>query len=195
MLESLTAVLSRIEEIKSHFRSGRVGGMVTIAPHASTASGDGATSIQPFFPDYLIKPVREQAKGMVESVSAYDDLIYAAAKKYDIEPALLKAVIQAESSFNPNAVSAAGAQGLMQLMPSTAAALGISDPFDPAQNIDGGARYLKQQLERFGDTALALAAYNAGPASVIKYNGIPPYRQTQDYVNKVLSFMNSYSSR
>lgn len=118
----------------------------------------------------------------------FDGIITDAAQQYGVRPALLRALMQAESSGNPQAVSPAGAQGLMQLMPGTAAGLGVTNPFDPAQNIMGGARYLRQQLDRFGgDERLALAAYNAGPGAVQRYNGVPPYPETQQYVNRVLS--------
>jgi soluble lytic murein transglycosylase-like protein len=130
---------------------------------------------------------------VAQAVSAYDAIISEAAAKYNIDPALLKAVIHAESGFKPNAVSPAGAQGLMQLMPSTAAALGVTDPFDPEQNIYAGARYLRAQLDRFGgDVALALAAYNAGPGAVARYGGVPPYKETQRYVQRVLELRNAY---
>jgi hypothetical protein len=102
-----------------------------------------------------------------------------------LDPDLFLKLVQAESSFNPNAGSSAGAIGLAQLMPGTAAELGV-DPYDPEQNLRGGARYLKQQLDRFGDPALALAAYNAGPGAVEEYGGIPPYAETQGYVQKIL---------
>jgi hypothetical protein len=116
-----------------------------------------------------------------------DDLIAATAQRYGIEPSLLSAMVQTESNRNPRAVSPAGAQGLTQLMPGTARGLGVRDPFDAAQNLDGGARYLRQQIDRFGSPALALAAYNAGPARVARSGGIPAIPETQRYVSTVMS--------
>src|SRR5919205_2876607 len=128
--------------------------------------------------------VAEGATGL----DAYKDLVQAAARKYGIKPSLLAAVAQTESGFNPHAQSHAGAKGLMQLMDGTARGLGITDSFDPAQSLDGGARFLSGLLKQFnGDARLALAAYNAGPVAVKKYGGIPPYQETQRYVPKVLT--------
>jgi soluble lytic murein transglycosylase-like protein len=125
----------------------------------------------------------------------YDGLVAAAAQRYGIDPALLHGLIQQESGFDPNAASGAGAVGLCQLMPGTAASLGVSDPRDPAQSIDAGAKYLRQQLDAFGgDPSLALAAYNAGPGAVRRYGGVPPYAETQAYVQKVLGYANAYRS-
>jgi len=123
----------------------------------------------------------------------YEDLINSAASKYGIDPAVLKGLIKQESGFNPNAGSSAGAQGLTQLMPGTASAMGVTDLHDPAQSIDGGAHYLKMQLDRFGgDYSKALAAYNAGPGAVQRYGGVPPYSETQNYVKNVLAFAQQY---
>ncbi|MGQ9556452.1 MAG: lytic transglycosylase domain-containing protein [Desulfurispora sp.] len=124
----------------------------------------------------------------------WEELFQEAAARYDLDPALLKAVARAESSFDPQAVSPAGAAGLMQLMPATARALGVTDVFDPRQNILAGARYLRQLLDRFaGDLPLALAAYNAGPGAVERHGGIPPYRETRQYVSRVLKFCQLYA--
>ena len=121
-----------------------------------------------------------------------DAIFDAAGQKYDISPDLLKAVAKVESNFKADATSRVGAMGIMQLMPGTATYLGVTDAYDPEQSIMGGAKYLKEQLDRFdGDVELALAAYNAGWPAVKKHGGIPPFRETQAYVPKVLSYMGS----
>jgi soluble lytic murein transglycosylase-like protein len=127
--------------------------------------------------------------GIQSNLTAGDlhPMIDRAAKEQGIETALLDALVQAESNYNPAAVSSKRAVGLTQLMPDTARSLGVTDPFDPAQNLRGGAKYLSQMLKQFdGDMPKAVAAYNAGPGAVAKYGGIPPYTETQNYVNKVI---------
>jgi hypothetical protein len=126
----------------------------------------------------------------VPATIAYNETIDEAADRYRLDPDLIRAIIRAESAFNPFAVSRAGAQGLMQLMPAVAEELDVLDPFDPRQNIFGGARYLRWLLDRNdGNLDLAVASYNAGPGAVERYNGIPPYRETQNYVKKVNLFI------
>lgn len=116
-----------------------------------------------------------------------EEIIQKTAAKYGIDPKLLSAVAETESNYRPDAVSSAGAIGVMQLMPDTASALGVSDPYDAQQNIEGGAKYLKELLNDFGgDVREAVAAYNAGPQAVKKYQGVPPYAETQNYVSHVL---------
>ncbi len=122
----------------------------------------------------------------------FDDIITRAAEKYNVPKKLIQSVIKQESNFNPNAVSYAGASGLMQLMPGTASYLGVKDSMDPEQNIFGGTKYLRQMLDMFdGDISLALAAYNAGPGNVKKYGGIPPFNETQNYVKKITGYYNA----
>ena len=124
----------------------------------------------------------------------YEPLIRQAEARYQLPPRLLQALIWQESRFNPMAISPAGAAGLAQLMPGTARELGVSNRHDPAENIDGGARYLKQMLERFGAIHLALAAYNAGPGAVSRASGIPTNRETPGYVKSVIDRWMAYSS-
>lgn len=136
-----------------------------------------------------------QGQEIEESVDLppFHEHIMQAAQNYKIDPALIRAIIQAESSYNPRAVSKRGAQGLMQLMPGTAKSLGIEDSFNPALNIDGGVRYFRQLLDRFGgDEALALAAYNAGSRYVRKYKGVPPFKATKIYIKKVFKYWDQF---
>jgi soluble lytic murein transglycosylase-like protein len=178
-LDHIEQVKVRIEEIRRRFVDPK-----EFIPTRPTSGGysmtfDGAMHCA-------------QGGGAVPCPQDLEPFIQQAAQKYGVAPAVIKGVIKCESGFRTNAVSRVGAQGLMQLMPGTARALGV-DPSDPAQNIDGGTRYLKQQLDRFGSLDLALAAYNAGPGAVIRYGGVPPYTETQNYVRKVLGSVQAYS--
>ena len=123
--------------------------------------------------------------------NSYDALILASALRNGVEPALMKAVIHTESGFNPNARSPVGAQGLMQLMPATARRFGVGNAWNPAENIEGAAKYLKFLQNRFGNIQHVIASYNAGEGNVSKYGGIPPFRETRDYVQRVLSRYNN----
>lgn len=127
-------------------------------------------------------------KRAVSSGGHYKEIIRQTAERYSVDPSLVEAVIEAESNFNHRAVSEKGAMGLMQLMPATASAMGAHNPFNPEDNIEAGVRYLRELLEKFdGDLSLALAAYNAGPASVQKYGAVPPIKETEEYVKKVFT--------
>ena len=164
-----------------------------ISPDMDSAAAIGAPSVQPVRqPD--AKAVSEFSQTLRASLSSgradLDEIFEAAARRYNLPSNLLKAVAKAESNFGPDATSRCGAMGIMQLMPSTARALGVTDAYDPEQNIMGGTKYLKDMLDRFGgDVSLALAAYNAGPNNVIKYDGIPPFNETQNYVKTVLGLL------
>ena len=159
---------------------------------SSALNGVGATVPQP-------SPALPGVPGLVNAPvppEQIDALVQQNAAAWQVDPALIKAVIANESGFNANATSSVGAQGLMQLMPATAAGLGVRDAYDPAQNVAGGARYLRGLLDRFGgDKRLAVAAYNAGPGAVEKYGDVPPYAETRNYVQNVLASYDKYSSR
>lgn len=131
--------------------------------------------------------LREEVIFNTENFVRYSPFINQLAERHELDPALVKAVIVVESKFNPKAGSHKGALGLMQLMPLTAREVGVNDRMNPYQNISGGVKYLKKMLKRFDSVPLALAAYNAGPGKVLKYKGIPPYKETQGYVRKVLA--------
>jgi soluble lytic murein transglycosylase-like protein len=186
----LSAVAARIEQI--------TGAPVQLPglPGQSSESGSFAAMLQAQM-DAQGAPAQggddaANAPAMVPP-QQIDALVNDNAQAQDVDPALIKAIIANESGFNANATSNVGAQGLMQLMPGTAAGLGVTDSYDPAQNVAGGTKYIKGLLERFnGDVRLAVAAYNAGPGAVEKYGGIPPYAETQNYVQNVLASYAKY---
>ncbi|HHW60492.1 MAG TPA: lytic transglycosylase domain-containing protein [Syntrophomonadaceae bacterium] len=139
-----------------------------------------------------IKSIPNQQPVNSSSSRPFSEIIQEASRKYGVDEGIITAVIKHESSFNPRAQSPCGAQGLMQLMPATARSLGVTNAFDPEQNIMAGTKYLRQQLDTFnGDLRLALAAYNAGGGAVKKYGGIPPYAETQNYVKNVMHSINT----
>jgi soluble lytic murein transglycosylase-like protein len=181
---TLDAAMARIGEIRS------LEATLVAAPAAASQ----AAPVQAFS-QVLTQAQAGTAQGLPAAAQQYLPQVQQAAARYGVDPALIEAVIQQESGWNPQATSASGAAGLMQLMPATARGLGVSDPYDPAQSIDAGARYLRGQLDRYhGDVRLALAAYNAGPGAVAQYGGVPPYPETQNYVAAVLQNMQRFGS-
>ena len=191
-IEGLNSIIHRIDELNMRF------GINTAANYQEnvnkTAATGGVEQEKPqrlengSFATELDKAMSMESRGAVGLNISGDtnSLIKEAAARYQVDPRLVAAVAQTESGGNQEAVSPAGAVGVMQLMPETAAGLGVN-PYDKRQNIEGGAKYLRQMMYTFGgDVQKAVAAYNAGPQAVKEYNGIPPYRETQDYVNKVL---------
>ena len=139
--------------------------------------------------------IRSKDKKPSQYIEEYEGIIEQATQRFNVDPSLIKAVIKAESNFDQRAVSSKGAQGLMQLMPPTADAMEVSNPFNPEENIFGGTRYLSLLLKRFKqDKTLAIAAYNAGPEAVETYGGVPPYPETESFVAKVLDFHKQYAS-
>ncbi len=186
-IEGLNSIIHRIDELNQRFgintdTYNMVEANGRIAQEEPQKLQDGS------FATELDKAMGAKAKSIVGlNISGdTDNLIKAAAQKYQMDPRLVAAVAQTESGGSQDAVSPAGAVGVMQLMPDTAAGLGVN-PYDKAQNIEGGTKYLRQMMDAFGgDVQKAVAAYNAGPQAVKDYNGVPPYRETQDYVNRVL---------
>ena len=160
----------------------------SVSPNFSytrTETGTPLISDSGFAPSAAHSPVAKAPRA-ASRATQFDSLIEQHARANDLSPVLVRAVIEAESAFNPRAVSHVGAMGLMQLMPGTARDLGVTDPFDPDDNIRGGTKYLRKLLDRFDDNVhLALAAYNAGPGAVERYDGVPPYRETRSYVAKI----------
>ncbi len=179
-------------------RSARIGLPTQLAQRRSTGFS-GALNRAALPPRGGLSGAPAGALGFAQPLGKWDlpfgDHIAAAARQVGINPALVAAVVDAESSFNPQAVSSAGAKGLMQLMDGTARGLGVANSFDPMQNLLGGAKFLQGLLNRYGgDLAKALAAYNAGPGAVDRYGGVPPYAETQRYVPKVLAAFQKYQA-
>jgi soluble lytic murein transglycosylase-like protein len=162
------------------------GGLVWLSLRAGGEIALPSAQIRGYVPDEVVEEV-ERAAASSDGLNGLRQLATDTARRHGLDPALVLAVAGVESAFETRAVSPKGAQGLMQLIPGTAKDLGVADPFDPAANLDGGTRYLRELLAKYdGDVTKALAAYNAGPGAVARHQGVPPYKETRDYVKKVL---------
>jgi len=172
--------------------------VASVSKAVLVASGD-AKSVASVASDQRppsITQQQSQIKYITKSELLYHPIILQAADRYQVDPAIVKAIIMAESSFNPRAVSKKGAKGLMQLMPETAEEMGVKDIFNPEHNINGGVRYYKKLLQRFkGDVKLALAAYNAGLKKVKEHKGVPPFKSTRYYIKKVFEYYRYYKNQ
>jgi soluble lytic murein transglycosylase-like protein len=184
---SVDAVVSRIAQLQSLMAPApQPAQSASFAATLASASSPTATAAAATMPTATLASTASTGPSALSAGTPYGAEITAAAQRNGLDPALLAGLIKQESGFNPNAGSPAGAQGLCQLMPGTARGLGVTDLHDPVQSIEGGAKYLAQQLKSFnGDVARALAAYNAGPGAVQRYGGVPPYAETQNYVRAV----------
>lgn len=196
VFSEISAVQNRIAQITGAPAPGSVPPIAAPTPSFATALAGALHGAVPGVPGTgTPADAVTQAPAPVPPAQI-DALVDQNASAWQVDPALLKAVIANESGFNANATSKVGAQGLMQLMPETAASLGVRDAYDPVQNVAGGARYLRGLLDRFnGDARLAVAAYNAGPGAVEKYGDVPPYAETQNYVQNVLASTERYRNR
>ena len=204
---SVQDVVSRVEQLQQLFRAAATpggNGGSDFASQLISASATAGLGTSPAATAAASPVTAATATGTAAAATPtgtgaalagvpYGDEITAAAQRHGVDPALLAGLVRAESNFNPTAGSPAGARGLTQLMPATAASLGVTDVTDPVQALEGGALYLRRQLDAFGgDVTKALAAYNAGPGAVQRYGGVPPYAETQAYVRKVQAFAAAY---
>jgi soluble lytic murein transglycosylase-like protein len=204
--EDEQAIAQRVQQLRGLIEQTHQVGSGIVPTSATTGAsttasqvpaGDFAAALQAATTaDASTPPIAAQSEGVAGTAGdggEYDSVIEQAAERYGIDPAVLHGLIQQESGFDPSAQSSAGASGLTQLMPGTASSMGVSNPLNPTESIEGGARYLSQLMGQFGgNTEDALAAYNAGPGAVQQYGGIPPYAETQSYVSKVLGYAEAY---
>jgi soluble lytic murein transglycosylase-like protein len=183
---SVDAVLARVSELQQMITGAPPATAVSSTAFASQLASATATTATPVAAASAVPGYMSTGASDLPSDTPFGAEITAAARKHGIDPALLAGLVKQESGFDPNAGSPAGARGLTQLMPGTAAGLGVTNVLDPVQSLDGGAKYLRAQLDAFGgDVTRALAAYNAGPGAVQRYGGVPPYAETQNYVRAV----------
>jgi membrane-bound lytic murein transglycosylase MltF len=189
---SFDATIQRVDQLLAAVGQFDPASVTTTSSQPST--GIAAAPQAPAASTTTFSSVLDKAQGgaVPSEVAPYKAMIERSAARWGVDPALIQAVIQHESGGNANATSDAGAMGLMQLMPDTARALGVTNPYDPAQSIDAGAHYLSTQLQRFGNVKLAIAAYDAGGAAVARYGGIPPYAETQASVPQIFALYQSY---